>query len=70
MLSHEECAFLRQALGKYKKSAGLEIDPVLEAQAEGIYGEGMEFFGRGQLPPALAKFQVRRPPRLGPSWWY
>ena len=53
-----------QALGKYKKNAGLDVDPAVEAQAEGVYGEGMEFFGRGQLPPALVKFQVWHQSRI------
>ena len=45
-------------MGKYKRSAGLQIDPVFEQRAEGIYEEGMVFFQSGQLPLALVKFQV------------
>ena len=49
---------MSQALGKYKKRAGLDVDPALERRAEGIYGEGVELMGRGQLQPALVKFQA------------
>ena len=62
MLIHAHTCPLLQALGKYKKTAGLDIDPVMEAKAEGVFGEGMEFFKLGQLPPALIKFQVRPRP--------
>lgn len=35
---------------------GLEIDERVEAEAEGIYKQGMERFKRGNLEGALAKF--------------
>jgi hypothetical protein len=47
-----------QALSKYKKNAGLEIDPQTERRAEQIYEEGMALFDRGQLQPSLPKFEV------------
>ena len=54
----KSAALCSQALLKYKKNAGLEIDPQTERRAEQIYEEGMALFDRGQLQPSLPKFEV------------
>ena len=50
-----------QALSKYKKNAGLEIDLQVEQQAEALFQEGMALFDRGQLQTSLLKFEVGTP---------
>ena len=58
---------LLQALSKYKKEAGLEIDLQVEQRAEELFQEGMALFDRGQLQASLLKFEVGT--RAGCSCW-
>lgn len=57
---------LLQALSKYKKNAGLEIDVQVEQRAEELFQEGMALFDRGQLQPSLLKFEVGN---CSTRWW-
>lgn len=41
---------------QYKKTAGIDIDPVVEAEAQDILNQGMAKFKAGQLTAALVHF--------------
>ncbi|KAL6757912.1 hypothetical protein V8C86DRAFT_2613023 [Haematococcus lacustris] len=45
-----------QALRSYRDKMGLELDPGLEAEAEALYAQGMELFGKAELQAAYDLF--------------
>jgi len=45
-----------EALARYKRKMGLEVDERVEAEADALYRQGMECFNKGNLEAALRKF--------------
>ncbi|KAF5834031.1 hypothetical protein DUNSADRAFT_9470 [Dunaliella salina] len=45
-----------EALARYKRKMGLEVDERVEAEADALYRQGMERFNKGNLEAALMKF--------------